>query len=101
LEFDDRERVVIGDFHGDPEIAIIDADQKWCTIGGCGLIIYFLEEPFENFLCEKISNQYQEIGCAAPDTLWVKSIKQVGVSEIQITLESGETRTLKIAKICQ
>lgn len=28
LEFDDRERVVIGDFHGDPEVAIVDADQK-------------------------------------------------------------------------
>jgi hypothetical protein len=71
------------------------------VIGGCGLVIYFLEEPFENFECGKISDQYQEIGRAAPDPLWVKSIKQVGVSEIQITLESGETRTLEIAKICQ
>lgn len=39
--------VTIGWFYGQPECAMISVDEKYAVIGGCGLVIYFLQEPFK------------------------------------------------------
>jgi len=98
LELDDRDPIVIGDFYGDPVTAIIDVDEKWCVIGGCGLIIYYLEEPFDDFAYNKISGQYREVGRIASNIWWVQEIEQIGFLEIRITLETGETHAIEITK---
>ncbi|MFT8349133.1 hypothetical protein [Clostridium saccharoperbutylacetonicum] len=43
-----NKKIVIGDFYGDSEVAIISRDESYCAIGGCGLIIYYLNELFKN-----------------------------------------------------
>jgi hypothetical protein len=54
--------VVIGDFYGDPSVAIIDPDERWCAVGGRGVIVYFLEVPFEPYQYDQSSDQYLEAG---------------------------------------
>ena len=95
LEAEGRGRIVIGDFYGDPKMAIIDAGERWCVIGGCGLIIYFLQEPFDHYAYNEISTQYREVGRAHPNIWWVNAIEQIGVSEIMVTLETGEIHTIE------
>lgn len=89
LDVEGRDGVVVGDFYGDPHVAIIDDDEAWCAIGGTGLIIYFLEEPFERYEYDKGSNQFREYGRLASDRWQVEAIQQTGASEIQVVLESG------------
>ncbi|WP_336939292.1 hypothetical protein [Acinetobacter modestus] len=56
-----NEYTEIGDFYGEPEVAIIDQNEKWCAIGGCGLIIYFIQEPFTPYQYDQECSQYFEI----------------------------------------
>ena len=39
-------RVLVGSFYGDPACALIDHRERWCVVAGCGLLVYFLREPF-------------------------------------------------------
>lgn len=98
LELKEHRRIVIGDFYGDPKVAIFDAEEKWCAIGGCGLIIYFLEEPFESYSPQKTSIQYREFGRERPDIWWVKEIDQIGASSIRVNLETGDSHIIEITK---
>lgn len=41
--------VIIGDIYGDVDIALISPDEKYCVMAGCGIIVYYLKEPFENY----------------------------------------------------
>jgi hypothetical protein len=94
---------VVGDFYGDPSVAIIDSDEKWCAIGGSGLIVYFLEEPFDEYKYDEQSAQYFEVSRKGDDTWWVKSIHQTGPSAIQVLLETGVTHNItfqRTAKSC-
>lgn len=42
LDSKDESDLVIGDFWGDPEGAIIDWNERWIAMYGCGIIIYKL-----------------------------------------------------------
>lgn len=53
--------VVIGDFYGDPNTAFIDDDENYCAVGGCGLIIYYLNKPFAPYQYDKKSKQWVEL----------------------------------------
>src|SRR4029078_4833828 len=44
-----KKPVYLGDFYGDPDCAIISKDEKYVVAGGCGLIIYRLQEPFQEY----------------------------------------------------
>ena len=95
--------IVVGDFYGDPNVAIIDSDEKWCAVGGSGLIVYFFEEPFDEYKYDKQSVQYFEVGREGDDMWWVKTIQQTGPSEIQVLLETGVTHNItfqRTAKSC-
>lgn len=49
LKFIDEDRkIVIGDFYGDQEIEFISSDENYHVVD-CGLIIYYLNEPFIEF----------------------------------------------------
>ena len=94
---------VVGDFYGDPSVAIIDSDEKWCAIGGSGLIVYFLEKPFDEYKYDGQSAQFFEVGRKGDDMWWVKSIHQTGPSEIQVLLETDVTHNItfqRTAKSC-
>ena len=88
--------IEIGDFYGNPEVAIIDQNEKWCAVGGCGLIIYFIQEPFTPYQYDQECSQYFEIHRSPPSIWWIEDLQQISQSKILITLEDSQTRILDI-----
>ncbi|WP_109439812.1 hypothetical protein [Acinetobacter haemolyticus] len=93
---DINQYIEIGDFYGNPEVAIIDKNEKWCAVGGCGLIIYFIQEPFIPYQYDQESSQYFELHRNPPSIWWITSLQQITTSKILITLESTEIWILDV-----
>lgn len=92
-----NEYIEIGDFYGNPEIAIIDENEKWCAIGGCGVIIYFIQEPFTPYKYDQENAQYFEIHRNPPSIWWISSLQQITPSKLLITLENTGMWVLDIS----
>lgn len=90
----DHRKIVIGDFYGDPEIGIVDKNEEWCAVGGCGVILYWLKEPFAEYKYESPSPQYAEFYREEPNIWWVKGLKQSGPFELEVLLEDGTTHNI-------
>lgn len=43
-----QRKIQIGDFYGDPQMAVISEDETFCVMCGCGVILYYLREPLKN-----------------------------------------------------
>jgi len=86
LKTGDNRTTVIGDFYGDPEVAIIDKAERWCAMAGCGLIVYWLNEPFTEYHYQTPSSQYFELNRYLPDIWWIESIDQTGANAIKVRL---------------
>ncbi len=71
-----KSSVIIGDFYGDPEFAFISRDENYLVIGGAGLIVYFLNNPFEKYEHNKTSKQYYEFGRSEGRCLFVVKANQ-------------------------
>lgn len=41
--------VCIGQFYGDPYDAILDKNNQFCVMCGCGIIVYYLNKPFVEY----------------------------------------------------
>jgi hypothetical protein len=78
LHFKNESRIpiCIGDFYGDPECAIISLNENFVAMGGCGIIVYFLREPFEEYSYDKISAQFYEFNRSSNDIWWVGGLHQ-------------------------
>jgi hypothetical protein len=95
---ENQANVVIGDFYSDPSVAIIDAEERWCAVGGCGLIVYFLEAPFTPYEYNLPSNQYLEAGRTKQEQWWVESIEQTGPFSICVNHDGGVLHTLQFQR---
>ena len=91
LSSKNKRLLVIGDFYGDPEVAVIDRDEKWCAMGGCGVIVYWLEEPFSPYQYDISRSQYFELHRTKSDIWWIEAIKQLGPNEIDVRLAGGKS----------
>ena len=107
LKNDGSFSVKIGDFYGDPECGIIDENEKWCAIAGCGIIIYRLEEPFLEYEYNKKTNQWVEFGREANDIWWITNIHQHDENHVEITVDGEPAKsyilnveTLQIELLC-
>ena len=111
--------VRIGHFYGDPEGAFVDVNEKYCVMYGCGVIVYFLNEPFEEYWYCIDTTQWQEYGrepqnilwvrncipdlirsypeCDEDKILWVENACQIDNGRFKIILENKETRIIKIS----
>ena len=69
-------KIQIGDFYGDPEVALISSDERYCVIGGCGLIIYYLKEPFIEFSYNEIPTQWKTIFRENNNIWWISEINK-------------------------
>jgi hypothetical protein len=69
----------IGDFYGDPDCAIISRDEKYVVMAGCGLIIYKLQEPFDEYGSDDSSGQYFEFYRDPPNNWWTNGLHQTQV----------------------
>ncbi|ESU25058.1 hypothetical protein FEDK69T_02480 [Flavobacterium enshiense DK69] len=71
-----KESVIIGDFYGNPHCAIILEDEDYVVMGGEGLIIYKIEEPFEFYhYSQNEPAQFKEL-FRGSDCWWIKGIFQ-------------------------
>lgn len=71
-----RAPIYIGDFYGDPDSAIISVNEKFVAMAGCGLIVYRLQEPFDEYGGDENTNQYFVFKNSDPDIWWVEGIHQ-------------------------
>ncbi len=70
------EPVIIGDFYGNPRCAII-LNEDYVVMGGCGMIIYKIEEPLEEYQYNTGENkQFTEMFRDPKDIWWILSLWQ-------------------------
>lgn len=85
---------VIGDFYGDPDGALIDMEERFILMYGCGVIIYYLP-VCEEYRYHIKTNQWEEFGRREP-VMWVDSAVQTDRNKIRLTLENGTYKTIEI-----
>lgn len=80
---------IIGDFYGDPNGAIIDTNERFAIMYGCGIIAYSLREPFEQYSY----NSRSDIGRDKPE-MWVENVCQLENCKFEIEFEDGSKKLL-------
>ncbi|MDE7289369.1 MAG: hypothetical protein K2N71_07720 [Oscillospiraceae bacterium] len=85
--------IFVGDFYGDPNGAVIDRQERFSAMYGCGLILYFIREPFENYCYGKNSPQWFEFGRNEP-TAWIENVIQIDDDNLELFFENGTSRTI-------
>ena len=88
--------VLIGDFYGDPEAGIIDDKERFCVIVGCGGIIYYLCNPYEEYSYDYDSGQWVEFGRDPENIKWFTGVRQIDGDIIDLDLEGGETVRVRV-----
>lgn len=90
--------ILIGEFYGDPDVALISTDERYCAVGGEGIIIYYLSSPFKEFSAKcNEEKQWKTWGRGDNEkTMWVSQIDQVDNEHIRVELEDSETTLLSI-----
>lgn len=89
--------IYIGDFYGDPNGAVIDRRERFAAMYGCGLILYFIREPFESYQYEKKSPQWFEFGRSEP-TAWIENVIQTDDDNLELFFENGTSQTIFIGE---
>ena len=84
--------VRIGDFYGDPEAAVIDQQERWVVMIGCGLILYYLHEPFLPYIYDKCNHQWVEMFRDPSDIFWITSVKQVAADVLDFVVDSASSQ---------
>ena len=84
-----RKEIIIGDFYGEPDLAVISKDEKFCVMGGCGVIVYFLHKPFKEYNYNIKTSQWKEWRRSPPDIVWVENAKILDEQHIEIETEDG------------
>lgn len=82
-----QEPIIISDFYGDPECALIDWDERWCIVAGCGLILYYLHAPFQPYQYDTATTQWVEWGRTPSDVLWVEAIYKVDRDYVRFVVD--------------
>lgn len=84
-------RFVIGDFYGDPKAVIIDQNEKWVIMVGCGIILYRPREPFVPYEYDKKTDQWWEAHRSRPDEWWIEYIYQVSDTTVRFVVDPEAT----------
>lgn len=92
-----KKELLIGDFYGDPQGAIIAEDETYCIMWGCGVIIYYLTEPFKEYEYEIKTKQWNEWGRDKP-IVWIENIESINDETIRLMTDQGENITININK---
>jgi hypothetical protein len=69
-----RTDIAIGCFYGDPQTGYMAPDETYCVLGGCGLLLYYLREPFDDYNHHPTSANWWEWGQEADNIYWIESI---------------------------
>ena len=82
-----QQPIIIGDFYGDPDCAVIDYAERWCIVAGCGLILYYLHDPFQPYAYDTVSDQWVELFSSPPDHLWIEALYQTGANTVRLVVD--------------
>lgn len=77
-------RMPIGEFYGDPAVALIDAQERWCAVAGQGVIVCRLAQ----------GGACVEYFRSAGETVWVTGLRQTGPFALELLCEDGTVRML-------
>lgn len=94
---DCRRITCVGDFYGNPSDAYIDPKERFCITVGCGIIKYSLHEPFEDYMYNRDTLQWIEVGREGENIEWYDKIEKVTESYIIVSLEGEERRKFKLS----
>ncbi|MDE6780402.1 MAG: hypothetical protein K2J40_02955 [Ruminococcus sp.] len=89
----DGSEIIIGDFYGDPCGALIDTEEKFILMYGCGVIIYYLP-AYEEYQYNIKTPQWDEFSRENP-VMWVENAVQTDRNEVKLTLEDGTSKIIK------
>lgn len=92
LRFNDGSRGdrYIGDFYGDVQCALFSKDEKLCIMGGCGIIIYFLKEPFSEYSYHSENgSQWKEYGRNKNRIIWVEDLHLIDNGNVLIVVDKA------------
>jgi hypothetical protein len=94
LQFTSRKNrnreVVVGDFYGNLQAAAISEDESFCAMVGCGLIVYYLKEPFNDYIYETETGQWKEFFREYDDVMWIKAVEILDNSTLLLTTAEEE-----------
>lgn len=92
--------IQIGDFYGDAQMAVISEDESFCAMCGCGVIIYYLREPFKEYEYNTRTEQWIEWGRNNEGAeIWVDSIRCISNDTIEIITEDEIINNFELSKI--
>jgi len=89
----------VGDFYGDPVAGIIDWNEKFCVTVGCGVIVYYLAEPFHTYVYDEKCPQWYEFGRGPKNIDWMDAVVQISDDEIELTDTDGNKRVIRVEGI--
>lgn len=81
----DGRRASLGQFYGDPAVALIDVNEQWCAVAGEGLVLCRLEQPFGQCVA-----YFREPG----ETVWITGLRQTGPFALEWQDEEGDWHSL-------
>lgn len=94
---DDKYICSVGHHYGDPTDALIDKNDKFCIVVGCGVIVYRLQEPFLSYMYDRETEQWYEFGRDPENVDWIKSVSQISDDKVELVDEDNNRRILQIS----
>ena len=76
----DGRQAGVGEFYGDPAVALIDVNEQWCAVAGEGLVICRLAPSFGP--CAAYFRQQGE-------TVWITDLRQTAAFALEWQDEDG------------
>ncbi|MGK5033339.1 hypothetical protein [Janthinobacterium sp. MDT1-19] len=73
-------RQELGEFYGDPTVALIDINEQWCAVAGEGLVLCRLGQPFG-----RCAEYFRQPG----ETVWITDLRQTGPFALEWQGEDG------------
>lgn len=77
---------IIADMYGDPVGASVSDDESYCIVFGCGAVVYYMKEPFQNYEYGYISKQWFEVD--VDGSVWFEKIKYQDAHQIMLLSEN-------------
>ncbi|QYG09104.1 hypothetical protein [Janthinobacterium sp. PAMC25594] len=81
----DGRQASLGEFYGDPAVALIDIHEQWCAVAGEGLVLCRLEQPF---------GQCVEYFRPPGEVRWITALRQTGAFALEWQDEDGDWHSL-------
>ena len=76
----DGRHASLGEFYGDPAVALIDINEQWCAVAGEGLVLCRLGQPFG-----QSADYFRQPG----EVRWITALRQTGPFALEWQDEDG------------